>query len=69
MPPYQTFLSGANLATFWNNVKWFLFLIAPIIMIFFATDTVGFVIRIIRKAFGAVDEPKRENDDDDVYYY
>ncbi|MGG5253533.1 hypothetical protein ACQYAD_08560 [Neobacillus sp. SM06] len=67
MPPYQSFLSGSNLVAFWDNVKWFLFLVAPIIMIFFATDAVGHVFRIIRKAFGKVDE--KEKDDEDVYYY
>jgi hypothetical protein len=67
MPAYQSFLSGENLVTFWNNVKWMLFLVAPIIMIFFATDTIGFLFRAIRKAFGAVDE--KEKEDDDVYYY
>lgn len=67
MPPYQAFLSGDNLASFWDNVKWFLFLVAPIIMVFFATDTIRFLIRAIRKAFGAVDE--KEKEDDDVYYY
>lgn len=68
MPAYQSFLSGDNLITFWNNVKWFLFLVAPIIMIFFATDVIGHLVSVIR---GTVDdkEKRQDDDDDDIYYY
>jgi hypothetical protein len=68
MPEYQSFLSGTNLAAFWNNVKWLLFLVAPIIMIFYATDAVALVVGMIRKAIGGQAE-KDDDDDDDVYYY
>lgn len=70
MPNYTAFLSGSNLITFWENVKWFLFLVAPIILIFFATDTIGFVVKMIRGAI--TDEANKENkedEDDDIYYY
>lgn len=65
MPDYQTFLTGDNLSAFWDNVKWFLFFVAPIVLIFFATDVIGHVVKVIR---GTVDE-NDEKDDDDIYYY
>jgi hypothetical protein len=68
MPDYQAFLSGQNLTEFWNNVKWLLFLVAPIILIFFATDMVADVVRLIRRSIAGEAE-KEDKDDDDVYYY
>ncbi|OIJ22049.1 hypothetical protein BKP45_05065 [Anaerobacillus alkalidiazotrophicus] len=68
MPEFQTFLSGSNMTEFWNNVKWFLFFIAPIIMIFFAIDVIGHLIVMIRKALG-VGEKNDDDDDYDVYRY
>ncbi|WP_244988940.1 hypothetical protein [Robertmurraya siralis] len=56
--------------TFWENVKWFMFLVAPIILIFFATDIIAFVVKVIR---GSVTETAnkdhKKDDDDDIYYY
>lgn len=66
MPSYQSFLSGDNLTTFWEFVKWFLFFVAPIILIFFATDVIGHVVRVIR---GTVSDDDRRDEDDDIYYY
>lgn len=68
MPEFQSFLDGQNMATFWGNVKWILFLVAPIVMIWFAVDVVGWLIKAIRGAMGAT-ENKRTDDDDDIYYY
>lgn len=68
MLPYQTFLDGQNMTAFWDNVKWFLFLIAPIVMIWFAVDVIGWLIKAIREAFETSTEKKKE-EDDDVYYY
>jgi hypothetical protein len=67
MPEYQSFLSGGNLMQFWENVKWFLFFVSPIILIFFATDVIGNVIRMIRGSI--TDEAKKEDEEDDIYYY
>lgn len=70
MPEFQTFLDGQNMGQFWDNVKWFLFLIAPIVMIFFATDALGWLIKSIRGAFAeSTEKEKKKEDDDDVYYY
>lgn len=70
MPEYQTFLNGENMATFWNNVKWFLFFAAPVAMIFFAVDIIHLLIQAIRSFFYASDGKSRDDDDDyDVYYY
>ncbi|GIN62753.1 hypothetical protein J27TS8_27460 [Robertmurraya siralis] len=70
MPDFTSFLSGTNLMTFWENVKWFMFLVAPIILIFFATDIIAFVVKVIR---GSVTETAnkdhKKDDDDDIYYY
>jgi hypothetical protein len=68
MPDYQAFLSGQNLTDFWNNVKWLLFLVAPVILIFFATDMVAALVGMIRNAI-AGEADKDDNEDDDVYYY
>jgi len=69
MPEYVTFLDGTRSAQFWENVKWIMFFVAPIIMIFFATDVVGMVIKMIRKIVGAGENKKDDDDDYDVYRY
>lgn len=38
LPDYQSFLSGQRLTDFWQIVKWLLFFIAPVVMIFFAVE-------------------------------
>lgn len=69
MLPYTTFLNGANTAEFWDMVKWVLFYIAPIFMIWLAIEMVG---RLILTAKDTVDDDedhyrKRRYDDDDYY--
>lgn len=67
MPEFQTFLNPQRMAEFWYFVKWFLFYVAPLVMIFFATETIGHLIQVIRKALGI---GKNDDDDDyDVYRY
>lgn len=69
MPAFQSFLSGNNLVTFWDNVKWLLFFVAPVIMIFFGLDAIKLLIRVIRGS--VADEGNKDDDDDDydVYRY
>lgn len=69
MPEFYMFFDAERMAEFWYFVKWFLFLGAPIAMIVFATDVIGYLILMIRKALGV--NPKKNDDDDDfdVYRY
>lgn len=68
MPAFQSFLSGNNLVAFWDNVKWILFFVAPIVMIFFGLDTLKLLIRVIRGS--VADEANKDDDDDfDIYRY
>lgn len=64
MLEYQTFLDGQNMAQFWEFVKWFLFLVAPMVMIWVAIEVIGWLIKIIREA-----TDDKEKNDDDIYYY
>ncbi|USK56372.1 hypothetical protein LIS82_07840 [Cytobacillus solani] len=69
MPAFQSFLSGNNLVAFWDSVKWLLFFVAPVIMIFFGLDALKLLIRVIRGS--VTEEGNKDNDDDDydVYRY
>lgn len=67
MPEFQTFFTGERLADFWYYVKWFLFLIAPIVMIWAATELVGRIIGVIKSAIG--NDKDKDDDDYDVYRY
>ncbi|HHY72268.1 MAG TPA: hypothetical protein GX497_03405 [Bacillus bacterium] len=67
MPEFQTFFTGARLADFWYYVKWFLFLVAPIVMIFIAAEVVGRIIGVIKSAFS--NDKDKDDDDYDVYRY
>ncbi|GAA0471845.1 hypothetical protein [Alkalibacillus silvisoli] len=68
LPEYQLFLDGENLDQFWQMVRWLLFFIAPIIMIFFATDAIKLLIKAIRKGLG-METTEKDDDDYDVYRY
>lgn len=68
MLEYQTLLDGENMAQFWEYVRYFLFFIAPLAMIWFAADAIEWLIKQIREAFLESSEKKKE-DDDDIYYY
>ncbi|MBP3040573.1 hypothetical protein J9303_13865 [Bacillaceae bacterium Marseille-Q3522] len=70
MPEYQSFLSGQNLIDFWNQVKWLLFFVAPIVLIFFAVDIIQILVRVIKGQI--LDESvksKRDDEDDDYDIY
>lgn len=70
VPPYQTFLDGENMGIFWEYVKWILFLVAPIVMIWVAIELVGRFTKVVK---GTVHDEeirrRRTYDDDDDYYY
>ncbi|MBU8905572.1 hypothetical protein KH400_03060 [Desertibacillus haloalkaliphilus] len=71
MPSYQTFLSGNRLGDLFTNIRWLLFFVAPIVMIWFAIKAIGLLILTIRKIFDSGDRNRRRDDDDDydVYHY
>lgn len=62
LPDYQTFLSGNRLTDFWQIVKWFLFFVAPCIMIAFALEA---VMELIKRTIRAITGKEAEDD----YYY
>lgn len=69
--PFQTFLDGAMLGQFWEFVKFILFYVAPIVMIYVALELVAWVIRAIRGTMTEADldhDRRRRHDDDDDYY-
>ena len=68
MPEFQMFFDAETMADFWHFVKWFLFLGAPIALVFFALDTVGLLITVIRRSLG-VGHKDKDDDDYDVYRY
>lgn len=67
--PYQTILDGESMGQFWEYVKFFLFYIAPMLMIWVAVEMVRLVTRVIKgtTAEAEVDdyyeEKRRRNDD------
>lgn len=73
LPPFVSFLDPAMMGLFWGYVKWFLFILAPIIMIWFAVEVVGRFVGIVK---GTVEEAGEENeyrrrrkwDDEDDFY-
>jgi len=70
--PYQTILDGANMGQFWEYVKYFLFFIAPVVMIWVAIEIVGRVVGVVRNTVEDDDRPRRiryDDDDDDYYFY
>lgn len=66
IPQYVSFLSGDNLVSFWQMVKWFLFAIGSVIMIFVAVDVLTYLIQKIVAAFNNNDDD--DDDDFDIYY-
>lgn len=67
MPEFQTFFTGERLADFWYFVKWFLFLVAPMVMIWIASEVVGRIIGVIKSAIR--NDKDKDDDDYDVYRY
>lgn len=67
MPEFQTFFTGERLSDFWYFVKWFLFLVAPMIMILVAVGVVERMIGVIKSAIR--NDKDKDDDDYDVYRY
>lgn len=67
LPEFETFLTPERVDQFWENVKWLMFFVAPIVMIFFAADIIGSVISMIKKALGI--QKEKDDDDYDIYRY
>ncbi|AMR88124.1 MULTISPECIES: hypothetical protein [Bacillus cereus group] len=69
LPDYQSFLSGQRLTDFWQIVKWLLFFIAPVVMIFFAVEVLkAFYQMIIGFTRKNTEEPDKD-DDYEIYHY
>ncbi len=63
LPQYTSFLNADNMGEFWKILKWVLFYIAPIIMIWFAIHAVTELIARIKSSVSGEDE------DREIYYY
>lgn len=57
---YKTIFDVGDASQFWEFVKYFLFLVGPIIMIWVAVELVKRLVGMVRES--------TENADDDVYY-
>ncbi|MEI5915483.1 hypothetical protein [Bacillus albus] len=69
LPDYQSFLSGQRLEDFWQIVKWLLFFVAPVVMIFFALDVLKEFYQMIMRFVRGSNEEKDNEDDYEVYHY
>lgn len=67
MPEFQTFFTGERLTEFWYYVKWFLFYVAPIFMIWVAAEIIPRIIGVIKSALS--NDKDKDDDDYDVYRY
>lgn len=69
--PYQTILDGAASGVFWEYVKYFLFLVSPLVMIWVAVRLVEWIAIIVRGSMENADDDhyyeKRRRHDDDYY--
>lgn len=71
--PYKTIFDIGDASQFWEFVKYFLFLVGPIVMIWVAIELVRRLVSIVRGSTENADddlyyEKRRRNDDDDYYY-
>ncbi|WP_175615921.1 hypothetical protein [Piscibacillus halophilus] len=66
LPSYELFLNAERMDQFWEVLKWVLFFIAPVIMIFVVPDVLQHLVNAIRKGLGI---DKEKDDQDDIYYY
>jgi len=64
LPEFETFLNSERLDQFWEMVRWVLFFVAPVVMIFFAVDLINWVVNAVKRAAGI---NKKDDDDDDDY--
>jgi len=70
LPPFETFLSPKRTDDFWQLVKYFLFYVAPIIVLFLVPKHVGRLISIVRTLFSIKKDRKKDKDDDfEIYRY
>lgn len=69
--PFETVLDGKAMDDFWQAVKWVLFYVAPVVMIWVALKLVGWVVAVIKDMIDEARGVKRGSryDDDDEYYY
>lgn len=68
--PYQTMLDGEFMGQFWEYVKYFLFFVAPLVLIWVAIQLVGRLVGVVRNSVEDDDEysrRRRYNDDEDYY--
>lgn len=68
LPPFVTILDGKAMDQFWGYIKWFLFLVAPVVMIWVAIELVGWLAGVIRGTVEDDDKPRRRHEEDDEYY-
>jgi hypothetical protein len=69
LPDYQSFLSGQRLEDFWQIVKWLLFYVAPVVMLFFALNVLSEFYQMILKFVRGSNGEKENEDDYEVYHY
>lgn len=67
LPQYTSFLNADNMGEFWKVLKWLMFYVAPIVMIWFAIQSVQEFIYRLKSSTTEKDEDFDE--DNDVYYY
>ncbi|MDA2627420.1 hypothetical protein PDQ36_30205 [Bacillus cereus] len=67
LPEYTSFLNADNMGEFWKVLKWLMFYVAPIVMIWFAIQSVQEFIYRLKSSTTEKDEDFDE--DNDVYYY
>ncbi|MGE6349418.1 hypothetical protein ACQKIY_31270 [Bacillus mycoides] len=67
LPEYTSFLNADNMGEFWKVLKWLMFYVAPIVMIWFAFQSVQEFIYRLKSSTTEKDEDFDE--DNDVYYY
>ncbi|MBB5324906.1 hypothetical protein HNQ34_002004 [Anoxybacillus tepidamans] len=65
MPEFQTFFTPARLDEFWYYVKWLLFYVAPMIMIFAAAGAISMLVAIMKKSFANTNQVGKQEKDDD----
>ncbi|MBE3553580.1 MAG: hypothetical protein IMW85_00910 [Thermicanus sp.] len=61
--------SGTHIDEFWLYVKYFLFMVAPGIMIYAAVKGLDFLVNTILDAIHDEKKEEKDNEDYDVYHY
>ena len=71
LPAYQTFLNSSNMNDFWMILKWLLFFVAPLVMIYVAFELVGWIASLVKKSVTDEDDENRRRrryEEEDDYY-